>query len=786
MNWRKGMFKVIALTIIMILNLSASSFSQTKGVIMGIVVDDSTRNSLGGANILVLADSTGTSTDDDGNFELHLESGKQHLQISYIGYSSNLLIVDVTAGDTVFVEIELTTETGQAETITIEEKAPEINFVPQKIALDRKLITELVTTTPDVLQSVQKLPGVQSVSDKSAEFNVRGSHFDEHLTMIDDVPVARPFHLKSGSYESISIFNPKMIDEVEFYPGDFPAKYGWKMSSAMNIKYRKGSRDSVKFTSAINTMRTNLVLEGPLDVIGSWIVGVRKSYLDYWFKSIRPFEHSQGDFIDIQSHISFNISEDLWFDINLITGKSDYSYTPDNKKYLMSTPLYTIIKNISGDENRDYKTSIKTLKATYALTPETFISLTGASYKESEKELSIFNSIDSLAGGETVQNFSEGNHDLDYKRIYFRSEIEHEFNQKIVITAGAEYMRNDFDISSESENTIFREENNSSYTTRVAVDQEISQKMYSVYGGLVINPVNNFYLYPGIRLQQNRLSDEMTVNLSTSFTHITPNNKKIYGGLGIYHQPPSYVEFLSKNLTPAGKFRNQKTIQGSLGTSWQNKSGGTFKIEGFYKYSPNILPYIYEDGRYNYEFDKSGKAVSFGFDLSLSGTLSKNVLGTVNYGFLNSKEKIDGDNESWIPRATERPHYLNVGIIHTVSQERDLDFIFNFTVGFGYPYTAKRSFETDESGFVHLIDGKRNACRYKPYRRLDIRWNRTLNNFKLGELTFNGNLYLEIVNIWDVRNAIKYDWEFFGINNVKKVPTFLTPRMYGVGFSLEF
>ncbi|MFC1493435.1 carboxypeptidase-like regulatory domain-containing protein, partial [candidate division KSB1 bacterium] len=145
------MKKVTPLTAALIISLTIPSFSQTSGLVSGIVTDEETNFPLIGANILVLNDSSGTSTDDNGRFELLLPPGSQRLRISYIGYSARQLTAEVFAGDTILLEIKLASDTMYAETVIIEGKAVDSKYVPQKITLSRRLITEMVTTTPDIL-----------------------------------------------------------------------------------------------------------------------------------------------------------------------------------------------------------------------------------------------------------------------------------------------------------------------------------------------------------------------------------------------------------------------------------------------------------------------------------------------------------------------------------------------------------------------------------------------------------------------------------------------------------
>lgn len=777
------------LTFAAVLIFSASALSQSAITLHGTVIDSETHTPLIGANILVIGDSSGTSTDINGKFELRLNIGPQWLKISYIGYSTKQVVIDVRKIPAESLVIELEVDPLQTESVIVEEELPDTRYVPQEITLSRKMIVDMVTTTPDVYQSVKKLPGVHTISDKSAEFNVRGSHFDEHLTTIGGIPVARPFHLKSGSYESISIFNPEMIKKIEFYPGNFPVTYGWKMSSAMELEYRQGSRDSLMFTTSVNTMRTNVVVEGPLKKSGSWIVGIRKSYLDYWFKNVRPFENGQGDFFDLQSKVRYDKSNNMWFEFITIAGLSGYEQVPGNHSYILSTQLFKIIKNVNSNEKDRSHTLMQTAKMSYLLSPESIVTLTGAMYRESNNESSMFfKESRYVEGSESLsreyQSLTETDNNFVFTRLYLRGELEHKLSEAVVLTAGTELMFNEMDNNLELQSVNYGNGGTSEGLNR-SFNQSVTQQMISGYAGLVYNPNDGLFIYPGLRTQYDKLTSELNFNISTSFSALTSGSRKIIGGLGVYHQPPSYVEFMSTSIDSTTEYRNQKTVQGSLGIQWKRANGGHFKIEGYSKYSPDIIPYVYEEGRYDYELWNTGKAFSLGFDVSLSGTMNENVHGSVSYGFMRSREKIESESSQWIPRTTDRQHSLNLGLIHTVNPKTGLRFIFNFTVGHGFPFTAK-NLQQMPAGTYELVPDERNKYRYKPYKRLDIRWARDLKNAKFFGSNLNGDVYLEIVNIWNMRNTLKYNWEYFGVDTVKRIPTFLTPRMYGGGFRLKF
>ena len=188
--------------------LSDFSFGQDKTVLNGKVFDGKTHEPLKAANIKVLSTKYWTTSDDSGRFKLSLPKGDYRLKITFVGYKPSY--VNVSSGYNSFIFAGLIQEPSESE-ITVTEEYKEVKFMPQRFVLNNRMLTEIPPPVEDVFYVAKTIPGVHSVSDKSGEFNVRGSHFDEHLSLVSGVPVSRPFHLKAGSLESIGIIYDSAI-----------------------------------------------------------------------------------------------------------------------------------------------------------------------------------------------------------------------------------------------------------------------------------------------------------------------------------------------------------------------------------------------------------------------------------------------------------------------------------------------------------------------------------------------------------------------------------------------
>ena len=769
---------------------------QSQAVLSGRVLDDDTRKPLAGANILVREPNIGTVSNDSGYFEIRLQVGNYEIRVSYIGYKTTITPVQLFSDRDVSLEILLQPSALELETVIVEEKSNIEIIPPQQHTLSKRFIRELPTLTPDVYQVIKKLPGVSSNSDKSAEFSVRGSHFDEHLSMIEGVPIEKPFHLKAGSLESISIFNKEMVERIEFYPGGYPARYGWKLSSASNILFRQGSRESFKSTLSFDARIVNLVFEGPLFLRGNWIVGLRKSFNNYWYSKIRPFAHGQGDFSDLQGRIRIDIAPPLWADFIFVYGNSVYDFNPKNKEFVFtfpegSTKVTTIYNRLNGKESNNFETKLAIAKLTFAPIPSLNINVTSAFYSESDNENSMIikDAQDIPFGSKSPDYISEEtifkDNELNFERYFFRVDLMHKFKDKLAWLSGIEFMRNLIDEKLQ-ETYSYSELEGSISNTTYDDENNFRQNSLGLFSELSYEPHKDFSIHVGARLQYDNLTRETHVNPTFSFSVKNKNNFTFFGAAGIYHQPPSYTELRSANSNNLIQFKNQNSYQLSFGIQKETQHGGHFKIENYYKYSLNTLPYIFENGRYRYEHDKTGKAYALGSDISISGNLNSEVYGIVSYGYLIAKEKTVGENVNWIPRSTDRRHTVKTGLIHTVKGMSGIKVHFNLTFGLGYPYTPKFLKYNEPTNRYYLENGKKNSGRYPFYRRLDIRWSKTINKLNLNNMIYNGEFYFELLNIWNFRNTLEYKWEYFIPNTVVREPVFLTPRMVGIGIKLSF
>jgi ferric enterobactin receptor len=301
----KKIILIAAISLLCSLSLAAQDVT-----IRGMVLNKSTREALRGANILIEENGRGTSTDSSGFFSLLTAKGPVTLSISYLGYKTKR--TRVIANSAIAVTVELDEEYKELEEVAITANADR-NVADPTMGVT-KLKMQTIEKMPafmgevDILKSVQLLPGVTSVGEGTTGLNVRGGNADQNLLIIDDAPVFNSAHLMGF----ISIFNPDVIDNLQFYRGGIPAQYGGRIASILETKIKTPSKDKMILTGGVGMVTSRLQIETPLvkDKL-SFLAAGRIAYPNYLFglATDESVKKTRAGFYDLTSKIDYKIND---------------------------------------------------------------------------------------------------------------------------------------------------------------------------------------------------------------------------------------------------------------------------------------------------------------------------------------------------------------------------------------------------------------------------------------------------------------------------------------------
>ena len=358
---------------------SSFTFSQSYGIIRGIVTDSTSGETLAYGNVFIKELKMGTSTDERGNFLFpKIESEKTYnLVITYVGYREKQIDVYVAKNKVTHIDINL--QPGNIELGTVFKTADRIETDgTAEVSLQRITVRELEKlprgVEMDIFRSLQYLPGVSSTGDITSKYYVRGSASHQNLVMINNSTVYNPFH----ALGMFSIIDPDIINNLDFYKGGFPADYSGRVSSVLNLLTKDGNKNDFKVSATTSLLTGKLLAEGPIPH-GSFIISGRKTYSDDILKKFLNYKSIPLDFYDLSFKINYlnpgfledtklavhaffsgdeinnenAFEEDFKWD-NSVIGFNIFRISPDSPMY---TEMGLSISNYSGEVIPNYSDS---------------------------------------------------------------------------------------------------------------------------------------------------------------------------------------------------------------------------------------------------------------------------------------------------------------------------------------------------------------------------------------------------------------------------------------------
>lgn len=299
----KNIFYSVLLTLCLLAAANQETSAQS-GTVRGFVVDSTSGEALAGASIVVQGTSHGAAADLNGYFSIPSVPTGNNIKViaTFMGYRKKVVAVNVLPGKITQVKIEL--EPGYLQLETVEAIGKRGNREEETVGLDQISIKEIElmpkSVETDIMRSLQFLPGVKSTSDISARYYVRGGGSDQNLVLFNGVSVYNPFHAMG----LFSIIDPEMINAVEFYKGGFPAEYGGRLSSILNLVTKDGNKNHYSGTANLSMLTGKASLEGPLPS-GSFILTGRKSLFSDILEKFLRYKDARFQFHDISFKANF-------------------------------------------------------------------------------------------------------------------------------------------------------------------------------------------------------------------------------------------------------------------------------------------------------------------------------------------------------------------------------------------------------------------------------------------------------------------------------------------------
>ncbi len=739
--------------LLLLLFLSLAIFCQTKYTISGYVTDPHGEEMIG-ANIYIKELGKGTSTNNYGFYSLTLPQGTYHLVYSFIGYKDREETVVLNSDQNLKISLEETSQMLETVEVSTERRDVNIKKVEMSTAkLQMKTIQKLpvVFGEPDILKTIQLLPGVIPASEASGGFYVRGGNSDQNLILLDNATVYNASHFLGF----FSVFNSDAVKDLKLYKGGIPAEYGGRLSSVLAVQMKEGSMEELHGKASIGLISSHLTLEGPIKKDkASFLISGRRTYIDLFFPLLKDSlaKKSKVFFYDLNAKINYSINENNRVFLSGYFGKdvlklgnivgmnygnstvtARWNHVFNKKLFLNATTLYSDFNFNVGANQEVTKYNIlnyihdysQQFDLTYYLNPENTITYGAqATYH-------------SIRPGEASGQFNDST----------------KFNYKVPIVNCWEY---GFYVSNEQD-----------LSSRISLRYGIRSSIFQYLGS------NQFFDYDKSNPQEYVVTDTSKGRPDKFFIGLEPrlsarysindksSIKASYDRMYQYMQlasnstaalPVSYWFPSSYNIKP------QRDDQVALGY-FRNFKDNMFEtsVEIYYKWIKNSIDFrdhasLFLNDKYEGEI-RTGKAWSYGVEFYIKKQAGK-FTGWISYTYSRTFKNIPEINNGKTYKADyDKPN--SIAIVGSYDITERLNIAANWVYTSAPPRTMPDS-RYEYEGVVAPVYYERNSVRIYPYHRLDLSANYRLNKHKK---KFEQLLNVSFYNVYWRKNPIMVSFD---------------------------
>ena len=795
--------------------------AQTWGAVEGVVTDAETGATVPGVTILVAGTDYGTATSAEGRYRLRLPTGRYALRFSAVGYAARLDSVTVRRDAVAEQSVALVPAVVEMEGVTVEDDAPR----PEAgvYAIDPEDIQNIPSPFKDGFRALKVIPGVATNNELSQQYSVRGGGYNENLVFIDGFEVYMPFRAQQGEQEGLGLLNPDLADRITFYTGGFPARYGGKLSSALDVEYAR-PEGQVTGAAALSTLDASLsagssALDGDL----SWIAGARRARPGRFFGT----QDTKGDydpvFTDVQAKVSYRLADGHTLDVLGMYAHHDYDVTPSSRRTYFGilsldpeipSDIQALFVDLDGTQRDGFTTRFGGARLTNRLSDRLTASHTLAYFGTVETQQQ------DITGGAEIYDVDPGSGDLVLTGTNQTEDFADNRIEVNTVTGGGRYrlLASDrvaleggwtarglrFDDRIDERSFIYPQDGG----TRIIADSLFDQaRLASVQAGgyvqatLDLLPTRDRLLVTtGLRTDYYELNGQQTFAPRLSARFLATDALTLNGSLGLYYQQPTYREL--RGDPRRGEFildvinrdlDAQRSLQGVLGGEYFLERYRLYiRAEAYYKHIDDIISYTIDNVRVAYSGENDADGYTYGMDVQLRGEFVPGLESWFNYSYLVARERFrptfqTGFNEGLVARPADQRHTFSAFVQDYVPGDKTWKLHLRALYGSGFPYTPPVPGDNAPTGSATQVGGARMSERLTAYRRVDTGATKRLTLMDNGlDAPLRLDLTVEILNLFDMDNTVAYSWIPDGEGIWQRVPTRLTPRTFNLRARLTF
>lgn len=751
------------------------------------------------ATVSVLQQGKVTMTNLKGEFSIQLHSADSVVvSFSMVGYKTKKRILRNPRGKQ-NLQIILYSDNNIDE---IQVKGQKIQTTQTQELKNSDLKNINAASGNNVEKLVQMQAGVTTHSELSSQYNVRGGAFDENSVYINNIEVYRPFLVRSGQQEGLSVINPNMVEKIDFSTGGFESRYGDKMSSVLNITYKRPTRFEA---SAEASLMGGGIYVGYGNKKLSWTNSIRYKTNRLLLGSLETNGEYRPNFLDYQTYLSYRPNERWTIDLIGSINNSHYNFKPTNRETSFGTMenVKSFRIYFDGQEKDIFRTYFGSVALTRLFSKNTTLSLQASAFSTNERECYDIQGQYWLTQTETSENLGVGTY-FEHTRNYLKAHVEsfkmtfkhqlYKHSIEIGATLKMEHIKNnstEYEMRDSSGYSIPHtgkdlymiyslRERNTINTNRFEVYAQDTWRFASTNGN------THFTLNYGIRLSHWNFNRETIVSPRLSLGIIPAFNENVTFRLatGLYYQAPFYKELRDTStvnrITTVNLNRNirsQQSIHFIAGYDYRFKINNRpfrFTAEAYYKALQNLIPYSVNNVKVVYYGKNEASGHITGLDLKLYGEFVPGTDSWLSLSVMDTKMKL---HEQTIPMPTDQRYSLNLFFTDYFPNTDKWKMSLSLSLADGLPFSAPHQ------------EQYRASFRAPAYKRADIGMSYCLfDKTKQGKESLFRNVWLglECLNVFGINNVNSYYWVTDVTNQQYAVPNYLTGRMLNARLTVEF
>lgn len=802
--------------------LTLYTFSTAQENIIKGRVTDIKGNGIPMVQIAKLNSTIGCISDDDGYFNLELKKNRDtvvRIIVTYLGYKDEYRNVKLINGKYPFQRITLKEETYEIENVIVSAQKRDPSAL-------RMVKLEGIGYSPISIGGVETLiktlPGVSASNELSSQYTVRGGNYDENLIYINGIEVYKPFLIRSGQQEGLSVINPDLVKSVEFSAGGFNAGYGDKLSSVLAIKYKKP--EEMQAGVSLGLLKSSVYVGGAtpnkkLNVIA----GARYKTTRFLLGTLDTKGEYKPNFVDGQLFADYKLSDKVSINLFGNFSSTEFNFKPKDRETTFGSLNQQQILKIyfEGQEEDKFQTSQVALGLNWRpvsnLNLRTFVSGFYTDESETYDILGQYWLHDMFTDENTSGANGVGSY-LGHARNYMKAkvlEVKHKGTYSGVnssLSWSLAYKLQDFDYQTKEWKMLDSAGYSVPYSdNKIELEYLVNskQKRENNIFEAGLSYIHNFEttngseikVNAGIRASYSSINNDYFISPRVSIAYLPIWNDNLQFTLsgGSYNQHPFFKEMVNRQGQWNSDVVSQKSWHLVLGNAYYFKWWGRpFKLnsELYYKYMYDLVPYKINNVQVIYEAQNSAKGYAYGAEIKLNGEFVEESESWVSLSIMQTKE--DRENDYWFDENNQK---VFIGYYH-----RPTDRLFNFSMFFQDYLPMLPTWKVNLTAFygtgtpqsIPHSERNDNYFRLPDYKRVDVGFTKVFkqkdqveSSWKLLKNIDSFWVSAEVLNLLNIRNTISHIWiksvsSQNGEQGYYAVPNYLTGRMFNIKVTAKF